>query len=277
MADWPAVTWQLPDWITGFVQGWQGALETPGQRMELVIELARENVRRGTGGPFAAVVFDANGQVVAPGVNLVTAINSSAAHAEVVALTLAQAVVGSFDLSTGDYELVTSTEPCAMCLGAIPWSGVRSLVCGSTAADAEAIGFDEGSKPEDWKGTLRARGMTVLTEVSRKRSTSVFADYARSGGVIYNPQSQGSTAATDRGDQEIPATGGKNMAVARVTEIIASSPKSFEAAINKGVKRATKTLKGVRGAWVDGQKVIIKNGQIVEYRVNLKVTFVLKD
>lgn len=67
------------------------------------------------------------------------------------------------------------------------------------------------------------------------------------------------------------------MAVARVTEIIASSNKSFEDAVKQGVKRATKTLKGVRGAWVDGQKVVVgKNGAIKEYRVTLKVTFVLK-
>lgn len=67
------------------------------------------------------------------------------------------------------------------------------------------------------------------------------------------------------------------MSVARVTEIIASSKKDFEDAIEEGVKRATETLDGVRGAWVEGQKVVIKDGKIDEYRVTLKVTFVLKD
>lgn len=67
------------------------------------------------------------------------------------------------------------------------------------------------------------------------------------------------------------------MAVARVTEIIASSKKSFEDAVNAGVARASKTLKNVEGAWVQDQKVQIKNGKIVEYRVNLKVTFILAD
>lgn len=66
------------------------------------------------------------------------------------------------------------------------------------------------------------------------------------------------------------------MSVARVTEIIASSPKSFEDAVNVGVKRACKTLKNVKGAWVEGQKVIIKDDKISEYRVTLKVTFILK-
>ncbi|MGI9493769.1 MAG: dodecin family protein [Geminicoccaceae bacterium] len=66
------------------------------------------------------------------------------------------------------------------------------------------------------------------------------------------------------------------MAVARVTEIIASSPKSFEDAVNVGVKRATKTLKNVKGAWVKSQKVVVEKDKIVEYRVNLEITFVLK-
>jgi len=67
------------------------------------------------------------------------------------------------------------------------------------------------------------------------------------------------------------------MSVAKVTEIIASSPKSFDDAIKKGVARANETLKDVTGAWVDGQKVTVKKGEIDEYRVILKVTFVLKD
>ena len=67
------------------------------------------------------------------------------------------------------------------------------------------------------------------------------------------------------------------MAVARVTEIIASSKKSFDDALNTGVSRAAKTLKNVEGAWVKDQKVLIKNGKIAEYRVVLKVTFVLAD
>jgi len=67
------------------------------------------------------------------------------------------------------------------------------------------------------------------------------------------------------------------MSVARVTEITASSEKSFEDALNTGVDRACKTLKNVEGAWVQDQKVIIRKGKIVEYRVNMKVTFILED
>jgi dodecin len=67
------------------------------------------------------------------------------------------------------------------------------------------------------------------------------------------------------------------MTIARVTEIIASSNKSFEDAIEKGINRASKTLKNVEGAWVKQQKVVVKNGKIREYRVDLKVTFILTD
>jgi flavin-binding protein dodecin len=67
------------------------------------------------------------------------------------------------------------------------------------------------------------------------------------------------------------------MAVAKVTEIISSSPKSFEDAVNVGIKRADKTLKNVRGAWIANQKVEVSKGKITEYRVTMRVTFVLKD
>ncbi len=67
------------------------------------------------------------------------------------------------------------------------------------------------------------------------------------------------------------------MSVARVTEITSSSPKSFEDAINAGVARANKTLQNVKGAWIKEQKVVVDGGKILEYRVTMKVTFVLKD
>ncbi|MDX1696750.1 MAG: dodecin family protein [Thiohalobacterales bacterium] len=66
------------------------------------------------------------------------------------------------------------------------------------------------------------------------------------------------------------------MSVAKVTEITASSEKSFEDAMRKGIKRASKTLDNVKGAWVQEQSVVVKDGDITEYRVNMKVTFVLK-
>ncbi|KQZ82029.1 hypothetical protein ASD64_09855 [Mesorhizobium sp. Root157] len=67
------------------------------------------------------------------------------------------------------------------------------------------------------------------------------------------------------------------MSVARVTEITSSSKKGFQDAIEKGIARASKTLKNVEGAWVQEQKVLVQDGAIVAYRVNMKVTFILTD
>jgi flavin-binding protein dodecin len=67
------------------------------------------------------------------------------------------------------------------------------------------------------------------------------------------------------------------MAVAKVTEIISSSTKSFEDAVAKGVARADKTLANVKGAWIAGQKVDVEKGKITAYRVTMRVTFILKD
>ncbi|MBL4812359.1 MAG: dodecin domain-containing protein [Rhodobacteraceae bacterium] len=67
------------------------------------------------------------------------------------------------------------------------------------------------------------------------------------------------------------------MTIAKVTEIICSSSKSFDDAMEKGIKRASKTIKGLTGAWISDQKVTIKDGKIDEYRVNLHLTFILED
>lgn len=67
------------------------------------------------------------------------------------------------------------------------------------------------------------------------------------------------------------------MSVAKITEISASSPKSFEDAVQSGIARASKTLQGIEGAWISEQKVIVKQNKIAEYRVHMKVTFILKD
>ena len=67
------------------------------------------------------------------------------------------------------------------------------------------------------------------------------------------------------------------MAIAKVVEISSSSPTSFEDAVTKGISRASKTLEDIRGAWVQDQKVVVDNGRIKEYRVNLKLTFELNE
>src|SRR5215207_4998097 len=184
----PRVTLGLPAWVEEL--DLDREYPTQEERMRLVVELSRLNVERGTGGPFGAAVFDlSTNRLVAPGMNLVVPSNCSVAHAEMVAIMVAQQVVGDFDLGgdgTPAYELVASTEPCAMCLGATPWSGVRRLVCGARDEDASAIGFDEGEKLSEWAVALEERGISVERDVLREEAAAVLRHYAESGGRIYN-------------------------------------------------------------------------------------------
>ena len=160
-------------------------------RVGLAIALAGRNVEAGTGGPFGAAVFErATGRLVAAGVNVVVPSGLSIAHAEVVALSLAQSAVGSFDLRRGPssegYELATSAEPCVMCLGAIHWSGIRSVVAAARDADVRAIGFDEGPKPGDWSATLQAAGIDSAAGIRRAEAVAVLERYRDRSGQIYN-------------------------------------------------------------------------------------------
>jgi tRNA(Arg) A34 adenosine deaminase TadA len=184
------LTLNLPDWIGPLLAAPLPDLSSVDARMRLAIDLARRNVESGTGGPFGALVFDLDaGRLVSVGVNVVLATRCSVAHAELMALALAQQACGGFDLGAaglGRHELVTSSEPCAMCFGAIPWSGVRRLVCGARDADARAIGFDEGPKPTDWVRALDERGIEVEQDRLRDEARAVLRAYAEAGGAIYN-------------------------------------------------------------------------------------------
>ena len=186
----PEVILLLPDWIEHFLTDSDRIYPTVEERMRLAIRLAQLNIERKTGGPFGAGIFEReSGRLVAVGVNRVESLNCSIAHAEMMAIAIAQHVTGSYDLASEadtTYELVTSTEPCAMCLGAIPWSGVRSVVCGARDADARAIGFDEGPKPDNWIKSLEDRGISVRRDVLREQAKAVLLAYSKRGGLIYN-------------------------------------------------------------------------------------------
>jgi tRNA(Arg) A34 adenosine deaminase TadA len=160
---------RVPPWLAAGVPGDNEAFLSDESKVRFAIDLAWRNVEHRTGGPFGAAVFESrSGRLIGAGVNLVEASNCSLAHAEMIALALAQQAVGSYDLGAGGaYELATSAEPCAMCLGAIAWSGLRRVVCAARGEDAAAIGFDEGAKPADWVGALRQRGIEVVRDVLR--------------------------------------------------------------------------------------------------------------
>ncbi len=181
------LTLDLPAWVDDVVADYDTSSDAAVQ-MAFVLSLADRNVAERTGGPFAAAVFDrVTGALLAPAVNRVEPLGAAIAHAEVMAIALAGAAAGTWDLAAhGDFVLVSSTEPCAMCLGAVQWSGVRELRIGARDADARAVGFDEGIKPDRWPEQLAARGIEVRQDIRRDDAAAVLARYAAGGGTIYN-------------------------------------------------------------------------------------------
>ena len=180
------------------VPAWVGEAAVPGEsfdddqaKMALVIRLAEENLARGAGGPFGAAVFEVgSGRVVAAGVNRVVQGSNCVLHAEIVALMFAQQRVGSFTLrSTGRpaHELVTSCEPCAMCLGATLWSGVSRLVIGAEREDAMAVGFEEGPVFAESYAYIAERGVETVRGVRRAEAARLLRAYRDAGGLVYNP------------------------------------------------------------------------------------------
>lgn len=179
----------LPAWV-GEVVDWARPYPDDEARMRLAIALARENVERGTGGPFGAAVFeDGTGRLVSVGVNRVVPLHNCTLHAEMVAFMLAQAAAGSHTLG-GDgrpaHALATSCDPCAMCLGATLWSGVRRVLCGATRDDAALLRFDEGPVFASSWTYLRRRGLAVRRGVLRDEAVRVFDRYRALGGAVYN-------------------------------------------------------------------------------------------
>lgn len=179
----------LPDWTADWVARQCDAVDD-ATRMRIAIGLSRQNVLAGSGGPFGAAVFEANGtRPLAVGVNRVEPAHNACLHAEIVALMFAQRVVGSWTLRHPhgpERVLYSSCTPCAMCLGAVLWSGVDRLVCGATREDAHALGFDEGPVfAESWR-YLEARGIRIELGFLADEAREVFALYRERGGFIYN-------------------------------------------------------------------------------------------
>lgn len=188
---------RLPGWVADELDRVAPVLPDVEARMRLAHRLAGRNHREGTGGPFAAVVADAaTGEVLSVGVNLVLASGLSGMHAEVVALCLAQAGAGTWDLGgagRAPVELAVNWRPCAMCYGAVLWSGVARLVIAGEGDEVEHLtGFDEGPMRSDWKEQLAARGVEVRTDVLRAEALATFREYgARSDVVVYNGGGRG--------------------------------------------------------------------------------------
>ncbi len=187
---------ELPAWVDEEVEAARSTLDADEGRLRLLDRLAERNVAEGSGGPFAALtVHTGSGEVVAAGVNLVLATGLSSMHAEVVAISVTQARLGTWDLGASDdpLELVVNWRPCAMCYGATLWSGVRALTIAGEGPELERLtGFDEGPMRDDWAEQLESRGVRVRLGPLRDEAIAVFERYgADPSRTVYNARTGG--------------------------------------------------------------------------------------
>ena len=200
----------LPKWTQEELPNYVAKTYTSDEEMmSLAIHLSRRNIEEGTGGPFGSAIFERNltdntATLVSVGMNRVVPLSNSTLHGEMVAIQLAQSKLQTFsmqcipittevdegndkvtDKKMRQFELFTSCEPCAMCLGGTLWSGVSRIVCGATKHDAEAIGFDEGPVFEQSYDHLQKAGVRVTKSVLQTEAAKVLEDYGKNG-LIYN-------------------------------------------------------------------------------------------
>jgi tRNA(Arg) A34 adenosine deaminase TadA len=143
--------------------------------MRRAIELAREGMEGGRGGPFGAVVVS-GGRIVGEGWNQVTSTNDPTAHAEMVAIRAACAALGRFDLS--GCEIYTSCEPCPMCLSAIYWARLGRVYYGNGRADAARIGFDDAALYAEVAMAIEARSLPMV-QLLPGEARGAFDDWER--------------------------------------------------------------------------------------------------
>ena len=175
----------MPKWLAELEAANSGrAIPGDADKVRFTVDIAAENVRRGTGGPFAAAVFElGTDRLIAVGVNSVVPSGQSWAHAEMTACARAQHLLNALALK--GCVLVSSCEPCAMCNGAVLWSGVDALTYGADKEMAESIGFDEGCKGSSWREELVKRGIAVVGPLLGDEAFKPFALYRQTGGKIY--------------------------------------------------------------------------------------------
>ena len=182
---------ELPEWIDTFLAEYPVVISSMETQMRFVLDLTERNIREKTGGPFGAAVFEQeSGKLVSVGVNVVVEQNCSAAHAEMMALMLAQKKIGHYDLGDArsvKHRLVTSGKMCAMCLGNVCWSGIKEVVSSAEPEDVERItGFDEGPTPPDYNDQLKLRGINLVPELLREQGKKVLQLYIDQNGKVYN-------------------------------------------------------------------------------------------
>src|SRR3954471_9163631 len=185
----PEVLVRYPAWVSTLID-WDRAYASDDEKMRLAIAVSRENVEHETGGPFGAAIFEcASGKLIAVGMNSVVRLNNCTLHGEMVAFMMANRRLGSFTLAAAgmpEHELFTSCEPCAMCLGATLWSGVKRVVYGAGREDASKLNFEEGPVfPASYK-YLEDRGIEIVRNLLRDEARAVLELYRTRNGKIYN-------------------------------------------------------------------------------------------
>jgi len=192
------VSLSLPNWLFNDIASGNvpTVLLTEPEQMAYAIHLSRRNVEEKAGGPFGAVVVETQtGIVKGVGVNSVVPMHCSLAHAEAMALTMAQAAIGTYDLGEAGspkHTLATSTDPCVQCFGMVHWSGVTKVLCGAYGYDAERLArFNEGPKHPFWVRELKRNGVAVKRGLLRKEACAVLRQYRQADGIKYNGRGEG--------------------------------------------------------------------------------------
>jgi tRNA(Arg) A34 adenosine deaminase TadA len=155
-------------------------VNTDNPFMERAIQLSLENVRSGRGGPFGCVIAK-DGDLIAEGVNEVTASNDPTAHAEILAIRRASQKLGCFELA--GCELYSSCEPCPMCLSAIYWARIERIYFANLTADAARIGFDDSAIYAELKRPAAQRRIQMI-QMMREEALAAFREWETQPGKI---------------------------------------------------------------------------------------------
>ncbi len=174
----PKISLRLPQWAAQTVLH-SVVYRTNEEKMGLVLDLLSSQIDYGTGYPFASAIFEKSHRILAVGVNYSVALNNSTAHAEMLALQFAQGTLNKPYLpKSGEYTLVTSAQPCAMCIGAIYSSGIRQIVVGARECDIEEImKFGQGPVHPQWREFLAAKEIQIVEDVERERARSLMQKF----------------------------------------------------------------------------------------------------
>ena len=170
--------------------------EEYGRTAEILLALQEENALLADKGygPFLAAIYDGEGHLVAKGANSVSKEKCCLNHAEINAIREAHKKLKTYDLAPYNLSIYVTAEPCAMCMGAIMWSGIKRVFYGVSSADVEAItGFDEGFKP-GWLEAFARRGIEVYGEIESESGKKVLKEYMRKGKEVYKPSRGGKNA-----------------------------------------------------------------------------------